>query len=256
MATSSKPSLRSFHSAALRTRSSKIPGRIATMRGATLAMTVALALVAGQLKAAPPKSLQADVGPGRIAWFDITTSSLPQSKEFYGRLFDWNFAPVLGSDQAVEIVARGEAIGTLTGCRRQDQPVQRGDLCSGDRYSGKLQEVARRTDEFRGSRVSLQPARRDWSHRPRPRSKWASGRHVLPNAAPIGSGPTQVMIPPRSGDPSRGHAPEPTGATAGGPGRHLASTTVGSDAGLATCRGALSGMRASPPRQRNPLSAR
>ena len=62
------------------------------MRSATLAMTVALALVAGQLEAAPPKSPPADVGPGRIAWFDITTSNLPQSKEFYGRLFDWNFA--------------------------------------------------------------------------------------------------------------------------------------------------------------------
>ena len=83
------------------------------MRSATLAMTVALALVAGQLQAAPPKSPPADVGPGRIAWFDITTSDLPQSKEFYGRLFDWSFTPVQGTDQAVEIVARGEAIGTL-----------------------------------------------------------------------------------------------------------------------------------------------
>jgi hypothetical protein len=83
------------------------------MRNATLAMTVALALVAGQLQAAPPKSPPAEVGPGRIAWFDITTSNLPQSKEFYGKLFDWSFTPVQGSDQAVEIVARGEAIGTL-----------------------------------------------------------------------------------------------------------------------------------------------
>jgi len=83
------------------------------MRNATLAMTVALALVGGQLQADPPKSPPADVGPGRIAWFDITTSNLPQSKEFYGRLFDWNFTPVHGTDQAVEIVARGVAIGTL-----------------------------------------------------------------------------------------------------------------------------------------------
>jgi uncharacterized protein len=83
------------------------------MRDATLTITVALALVAGQLQAAPPKSPPADVGPGRIAWFDITTSNLPQSKEFYGRLFDWNFTPVQGTDQAVEIVARGSAIGTL-----------------------------------------------------------------------------------------------------------------------------------------------
>jgi predicted enzyme related to lactoylglutathione lyase len=83
------------------------------MRNATLAITVALALVAGQPQAAPPKSPPADVGPGRIAWFDITTSNLPQSKEFYGKLFDWNFTPVQGTDLAVEIVARGEAIGTL-----------------------------------------------------------------------------------------------------------------------------------------------
>ena len=83
------------------------------MRSATLAMTVALALVAGQLQAAPLKSPPADVGPGRIAWFDITTSNLPQSKEFYGGLFDWAFTPLEGTDLAVEIVARGKAIGTL-----------------------------------------------------------------------------------------------------------------------------------------------
>ena len=83
------------------------------MRNAILAMTVALTLVTGPLPAAPPKSPPADVGPGRIAWFDITTSNLAQSKEFYGKLFDWTFAPVQGTDQAVEIVARGTAIGTL-----------------------------------------------------------------------------------------------------------------------------------------------
>ena len=31
----------------------------------------------------------------------------------YGRLFDWQFTPVQGTDQAAEIVARGTAIGTL-----------------------------------------------------------------------------------------------------------------------------------------------
>ena len=83
------------------------------MQNTTLAMTVALALLGGELPAAPPKVPPADVGPGRIAWFDISTSNLPQSKEFYGRLFDWDFTPVPGTDQAAEIVARGEAIGTL-----------------------------------------------------------------------------------------------------------------------------------------------
>src|SRR6185295_7826740 len=83
------------------------------MRNAILAMTAALALVTGQLQADPPKPFPADVGPGRIAWFDITTSNLPQSKEFYGKLFDWKYTPLQGTDQAVEIVASGVAIGTL-----------------------------------------------------------------------------------------------------------------------------------------------
>ena len=83
------------------------------MRSAILAMTVGLALGTAQLQADPPKSPPADVGPGRIAWFDMTTTNLTQSKEFYGKLFDWTFTPVQGTDQAVEIVARGTAIGTL-----------------------------------------------------------------------------------------------------------------------------------------------
>ena len=83
------------------------------MRNAILAMTVALTLMTGQLQSGPPKSPPPDVGPGRIAWFDVTTSNLSQSKEFYGKLFDWKFTPVQGTDQAVEIVARGAAIGTL-----------------------------------------------------------------------------------------------------------------------------------------------
>jgi uncharacterized protein len=82
------------------------------MRNAILAMTLALTLVTGQLRAAT-KTPPADVGPGRIAWFDITTANLPQSKEFYGKLFDWQFAPVKGTDQAAEIVAGGTAVGTL-----------------------------------------------------------------------------------------------------------------------------------------------
>jgi predicted enzyme related to lactoylglutathione lyase len=83
------------------------------MRNAILAMTVALIVVTGQLRAATPKAPPADVGPGRIAWFDITTTNLSQSKEFYGKLFDWQFNPVKGTDQAAEIVAGGTAVGTI-----------------------------------------------------------------------------------------------------------------------------------------------
>src|SRR3954471_23498865 len=83
------------------------------MRKAIVAMILASTFVAGELHAATPKTPPADVGPGRIAWFDITTTSLPRSKEFYGKLFDWQFTPVQGTDQAAEIVAGGTAIGTL-----------------------------------------------------------------------------------------------------------------------------------------------
>ena len=83
------------------------------MRIVILAMTVALSLAAGPLQAGERKSPHVDVGPGRVAWFDITTSNLSQSKEFYGKLFDWTFTRLEGTDYAVEIVARGKAIGTL-----------------------------------------------------------------------------------------------------------------------------------------------
>jgi predicted enzyme related to lactoylglutathione lyase len=79
----------------------------------TLAMAVGLTVLPGTVRAEPPKSQPADVGPGRIAWFDITTSRLPQSQEFYGRLFGWKFRAVKGTDLAVEVVAGGTAIGTL-----------------------------------------------------------------------------------------------------------------------------------------------
>jgi hypothetical protein len=75
------------------------------MRNAIFAMAMALTLATGQLRAETPKTPPADVGAGRIAWFDITTTNVAQAKEFYGKLFGWQYAPVQGTDQAVEIVA-------------------------------------------------------------------------------------------------------------------------------------------------------
>ena len=83
------------------------------MINAVLAMTMSLALVTAHFQAAPPKAAPSDVGQGRIAWFDITTSNLSASKEFYGKLFEWKFMPLQGTDLAVEIVAGDAAIGTL-----------------------------------------------------------------------------------------------------------------------------------------------
>ena len=83
------------------------------MRCAILAVTLAAGFVFVQDQAKPAKPLPADVGRGHVAWFDITTTKLPQVKEFYGKLFDWKFNAVKGSDQAVEIVAGTAAIGTI-----------------------------------------------------------------------------------------------------------------------------------------------
>jgi len=83
------------------------------MRNTITALFIAAIFLAGLVDAATPKTPPADVGSGRMAWFDISTSSLPRSKAFYGGLFDWQFTPIQGTDQAVEIVAGGKAIGTL-----------------------------------------------------------------------------------------------------------------------------------------------
>ena len=84
-----------------------------TIRSAIVAITGGLTLMSGELHAQDHTSHPADVGAGRIAWFDLTTSNLKQSRDFYGKLFDWSFAAVKGTDQAVEIVAAGTGIGTL-----------------------------------------------------------------------------------------------------------------------------------------------
>ena len=72
-------------------------------------------LLTGIPAAVSAKPLPPDVGAGRAAWFDITTTDLGKSKDFYGKLFGWTFDPVPGSDQAAEIVAGGIAIGTIRG---------------------------------------------------------------------------------------------------------------------------------------------
>lgn len=85
------------------------------MRNATLAMTLILTLVGipNPLHSATRKAPPADVGAGRVAWFDLTTTDLARSRDFYGKLFGWRFTPVQSTDQAAEIVAGGTPIGTI-----------------------------------------------------------------------------------------------------------------------------------------------
>lgn len=80
------------------------------MRNVLLATTVVLSLAAAPLWAA---TMPVDVGSGHVAWFDLTTTDLAKSRDFYGKLLDWTFAPLKGTDQAVEIVAGKKGIGTL-----------------------------------------------------------------------------------------------------------------------------------------------
>jgi predicted enzyme related to lactoylglutathione lyase len=72
-----------------------------------------LALVGGHVHVAAGQTMPADVGPGRIAWFDLSTTDLARSRDFYAQLVGWTFNPVPGTDQALEIVAGGTGIGTL-----------------------------------------------------------------------------------------------------------------------------------------------
>lgn len=81
------------------------------MRMKTWTLIGAVALVAAC--AAPAKAPPADVGAGRVAWFDISTSNLARAREFYASLFDWQFTPVQGTNRAVEVVSGGTPIGTI-----------------------------------------------------------------------------------------------------------------------------------------------
>lgn len=92
------------------------------MRRAILVTTMGLALLSGSLTAAEKKAPPPDVGPGRVAWFDISTTNLQQAKNFYGKLFGWTFNPVQGSDQTAEIVSRGTPIGTIRGADGKISP--------------------------------------------------------------------------------------------------------------------------------------
>ena len=85
------------------------------MRRVIFPLILVLTLSAGYLIAQTRKTPPPDVGSGRIAWFDLTSTNLAQSRDFYAKLFDWTFGPVQGSDQAFEIISRGTPIGTLRG---------------------------------------------------------------------------------------------------------------------------------------------
>lgn len=83
------------------------------MRTRLIATGIALVLMTCSPAAAQNKGPKPDVGDGRVAWFDITTTNMAQSKAFYEQLFGWQFTSLKGTDLAMEIVSSGRPIGTL-----------------------------------------------------------------------------------------------------------------------------------------------
>jgi predicted enzyme related to lactoylglutathione lyase len=83
------------------------------MRKILLALSAAVLLVGAPTLAEDKSALPEDVGSGRVAWFDLTTTDIAKSKAFYGPLFGWKFTAVAGTDLAAEIVSDTTAIGTL-----------------------------------------------------------------------------------------------------------------------------------------------
>ena len=83
------------------------------MRTRLIAAGIALVLTASLSAAPENKGPKPDVGDGRVAWFDITTKNLAQSRTFYEQLFRWQFTSLEGTDLALEIVSGDKPIGTL-----------------------------------------------------------------------------------------------------------------------------------------------
>ena len=81
------------------------------MRTALLATLLVLPVMALSQQSGKKKL---DVGAGKIAWFDLTTTNLAKSKDFYGKLFDWKFTATPGAESLAAEISMGDtAIGTI-----------------------------------------------------------------------------------------------------------------------------------------------
>ena len=79
------------------------------MRHLVALLVLCSAIGASSVSAKPPKP---DVGAGHVTWFDLVTTDISKSKDFYAKLFGWTFTAFPGMDGVAEIVA-GQPIGTL-----------------------------------------------------------------------------------------------------------------------------------------------
>jgi len=103
------------------------------MRNAILAITFALTLVTGSVDAQRKRRPRPDVGPDASRGL---TSPRPtwRSPEFYGKLFDWTFTALQGTDLAVEDRLEWHGDRHATPCGGQDRSVQWSGLCPGNRH--------------------------------------------------------------------------------------------------------------------------
>jgi predicted enzyme related to lactoylglutathione lyase len=93
------------------------------MRARLIAAGIALVLTTSLSAAPEQKGPKPDVGDGRVAWFDITTTNLNQSKAFYAGLFGWEFTSMKGAENlAAEIVSDGRIIGSLRAAEGKVSP--------------------------------------------------------------------------------------------------------------------------------------
>jgi predicted enzyme related to lactoylglutathione lyase len=83
------------------------------MRAVPLLLLLTATVACGESPPEHGKKMPPDVGAGRVAWFDLTTTSLKTSEQFYGKLFGWTFTSLPGTDQVATIVLDGTSIGTL-----------------------------------------------------------------------------------------------------------------------------------------------
>jgi hypothetical protein len=59
-------------------------------------------------------TMPVDVGAGKVAWFDLTTTDLAKSRDFYGKLFDWKFTSMPGAEgMFAEILVGDQPVGTI-----------------------------------------------------------------------------------------------------------------------------------------------
>jgi predicted enzyme related to lactoylglutathione lyase len=93
------------------------------MRSKLIAAGIALVMTTSFSAAQQNRGPKPDVGDGHVAWFDITSTNLQQSKAFYTGLFGWEFTSVKGYENlAAEIVLGGKPIGTLRKAEGQISP--------------------------------------------------------------------------------------------------------------------------------------